>query len=523
MATLGCGRGIRHRVGIDHKAPRARTRVLPTVTLALAIGAAPLGVSAPPSAAARTPAFPTQTTFLGVSCTSPGNCTAVGYVGHEQTEPDSGPVLRPIVATERASIWGKLKVLTSYSPTQLTGVSCASPGNCAAVGYDFGSSYSNHGDDLVGYPVVASETAGSWGAVTAVTTLVGDPYSSSTIGEGFTSVSCSSVGNCTAVGGAISGDTDSEGQASYAEETNATWGPATFAGTTGLLMSVSCTSASDCTAVGGDYAYDGEYGLFDENYPIVVSESGGTWGAPIEMPIADEWALSGVSCTAAGDCTAVSGPNYVTASGGTWGAPHAVSMPGTDGGLASISCTTATSCTAVGERTSRSFGLANAESVRLIETSGTWGPVQVGGGGGLASIDCFTATTCTSVGSFDLCHADLTCVDPSTFPLYATEGAGSWPGAPTPPILGRVTPIDRALTVSWSTPLSSGGSAITGYTAVAITGLHGSPREYACSSTRTRCTITGLTRGRAYTVSVYAWNDAGSSPSSSIRTAKPLG
>ncbi len=91
---------------------------------------------------------------------------------------------------------------------------------------------------------------------------------------------------------------------------------------------MSCTAAADCTAAG----YDGG------NEAMAVSESGGVWGTPVVWPTAFETGLNagvdfdGVSCAAAGDCTAVGvvafgnpfsakqeSPAYATESNGTWG------------------------------------------------------------------------------------------------------------------------------------------------------------------------------------------------------------
>ena len=87
----------------------------------------------------------------------------------------------------------------------------------------------------------------------------------------------------------------------------------------------------------------------------------------------------------------------------------------------------------------------------------------------------------------------------------------SAPGAPT-----AVTAVagDRRLTASWTAPTITGGSTITRYTATA------SPGGAKCTSGGTRtCTILGLTNGRAYTITVTATNQTGTSVASAPSAA----
>lgn len=80
-------------------------------------------------------------------------------------------------------------------------------------------------------------------------------------------------------------------------------------------------------------------------------------------------------------------------------------------------------------------------------------------------------------------------------------------GPPGAPSAVTATAGDGQVAVSWGAPVSDGGSAITGYT-VTTTPTGGS---CAWSSGPLACTVTGLTNGTAYTISVTATNALGTS------------
>lgn len=83
------------------------------------------------------------------------------------------------------------------------------------------------------------------------------------------------------------------------------------------------------------------------------------------------------------------------------------------------------------------------------------------------------------------------------------------PGAPTAVTATASTLVSGVATISWTAPTATGGAAITGYRAVAV-----SDTTKFCVTTVTTCVITGLTPQTAYTFTVRASNAVGAGPAS---------
>jgi len=92
--------------------------------------------------------------------------------------------------------------------------------------------------------------------------------------------------------------------------------------------------------------------------------------------------------------------------------------------------------------------------------------------------------------------------------VYVAPGSTA-PGAPT-----GVSAVagDGQATVSWTAPVSNGGTAITGYTVTS------SPGNFTAPATGTSAVVSGLTDGTAYTFTVTATNAIGTSAASAPST-----
>lgn len=204
------------------------------------------------------------------------------------------------------------------------------------------------------------------------------------------------------------------------------------------LQSLDCPAAGKCEAVG-------DAGL---QHVVQVSENGRQWkageivlpsdAAPVNPPRGPEPSLRSVACAVAGDCAAVGQylaanrtmrPLLVSESGGTWGTgsepqlpANADSSPDPDqpdvgGGLSFVSCPAAGECTAVGYYTNKDAGHSYYPWV-LTESGGAWSagqdallPADAAEFGdteksaspffGFTGLSCPSAGNCTAVGGYE--------------------------------------------------------------------------------------------------------------------------
>lgn len=289
-----------------------------------------------------------------VSCASAGNCSAGGWYT------DGSRHLEAFVVSKKNGSWGKaIKVpgtgtLKAHS-AWVNSVSCATAGNCVAGGYYMDGK--NHQQAFV-----VSENNGIWRTAMKVPGTA----TPNTAVAAVNSISCASVGNCTAGGYYLNGTHPLQ----VVSEKNGVWGLAkrlagtpTFNLSSAYVTSVSCATAGNCVA-GGYYAQPRSPRI----RAFVASQTNGVWGNAIDVPglaalnTGDLANVQSVSCASVGNCEAggyyFDGSSHyqvfvVDETSGVWGAAHEI--PGTAGlnagghaWVRSVSCAKASGSCAIG-------------------------------------------------------------------------------------------------------------------------------------------------------------------------------
>ena len=134
------------------------------------------------------------------------------------------------------------------------------------------------------------------------------------------------------------------------------------------------------------------------------------------------------------------------------------------------------------------------------------------GSGTVSRIDTATnAVTSITVGA----NPSGVAVSPDGSSVWVTNQASGTVSRitfpPQPPANVTATPGNAQATISWTAPTNTGGSPITGYTATASAG-----GQSCTTTTATSCTISGLTNGTTYDISVTATNAVGVSDPSVV-------
>lgn len=300
-----------------------------------------------------------------VSCASAGNCSVGGHYYDRKGNTQLFVVDEVNGTWQPAEELPGLATLNQNPPqgpgavADLNSLSCASAGNCSA-----GGDYTDRRENSQAF--VANEVDGTWQRAEEVPgTARLNRKGSSWIG----SLSCVSAGNCSA-GGAYNLDTPRAG-VFVVDEVNGTWQQAEevpgFATLQqkgdAAILSVSCTSMGNCSA---DGYYSGRHG----QQALVVDEVNGTWQRAQEAPGISTLNRGGyaefdtVSCASAGNCSAggyysngadIVFPLIATEVNGTWqraeGLPGVGALHGGDDQaveVESVSCPSVTDCSAGG-------------------------------------------------------------------------------------------------------------------------------------------------------------------------------
>ncbi len=369
-----------------------------------------------------------------VSCASAGNCSAVG------TYTDSSYHRQGLLLTETSGKWAtavevSLPAGANASPSvALNSLSCTSAGNCTAVGNYFDSSSHLQG-------LILTETSGTWATGVEVSLPAGAGTSPNV---SLPSVSCVSAGNCTAVG--FYTDSSSYRQGLLLTETSGTWAAisATLPANgrtspSAVLLSVSCASATNCSAVG--YYNDGSF----HRQGLLLTETAGTWATAVETSLpagantSPQVSLSSVSCASVGNCSTVGfytdSSGYVqglllTEIAGTWATGVETSLPaGANASpavsIGAVSCASVGNCSAVGYYTDSS---GYVQGLLLTETAGTWATaaetsLPAGANSSpavsIGVVSCASVGNCSAVGSYNDSSAHRQ-------GLLLTETSGTW-------------------------------------------------------------------------------------------------
>jgi len=327
----------------------------------------------------------------GVACSSASACWAVG---------SSTPVASPQALIEQ---WNGVAWSTSSAaaPTAsqsdtLTGVTCASPTACWAVG-----SYQLQGSGT-SQALIESLSGTSW---TVTSPSDASPATAASLAKVacLSTMDCDAAGYDTPAGGANTPLVDHWNGSSWSSG-----GAATPSGDQRALLSGIACGGAVCEAVGSQVTNDG----FDTS--LVEQLATGTWSAG-SAPVptgTDVNALSAVTCTAGPTCFAVgSHSSQATAdtlverwTGGAWSVVPSDSVGGgLDSFLNAVTCVDSTRCWAVGDVEPNS----GKSATPLIEDwdGAKWSIVTAQNPTGsqitvLTGVSCVSATDCFAVGYY---------------------------------------------------------------------------------------------------------------------------
>ena len=418
-----------------------------------------------------------------VSCPSDNNCVAAGQYSTPNTGSSSNPAEGAIVAMTNGS-WGRVSA-PSYgsSPappgpegqTNFFSISCPKIDNCAAVGRDLNA------------PIVEVELNGTWQLVQTPTSVSGvsDTVNNAT----YSSVSCSTSGNCAAVG--------------QAEFTNSGYRSIVSVVADGILKTTVAPATPDS---------------------VVVNRVG--------IRAGDQ--LVSISCPADGNCVA---GGYVSTNHGqlatmvqiTNGVVQQVVFPpftalrSTANGETYHDAILGVSCASLGNCMVSGYYIDNEDAYDEIAftwsmVNGRWASwTKDGNFIGLAefsrryeefnNVSCSNVGGCVAVGFYTADSGQRMICAQQAPPVTA-------PGKPRN-VRGTVT--GASVKLRWNEPGSNGDAVIKGYRIEVSTNQQQWTTAKAVNRQRS-FTATNLTRGTTYSFKISAINKVGLGPASKIIT-----
>ena len=231
-----------------------------------------------PATAAHNP----QATPIAIGCVDTGDCVVAGDF-ENGNDNSLGMLLSETGGTwasgTQASLPSDGAAPTSYNAqtTILTSVSCPELDNCTVVG-----SYTD--DSGNAQALLLNQSNGAWAAGQQVALPSNENRGETEQTAGLDTVSCPSAGNC--VGGGEYTDTADNDDSLLVTESNGTWSPGVEvklpagAGMTqySAVDSVTCASVGNCTAIG---TYNDSYG---DTFAYATRELDGVWMRATQLP-----------------------------------------------------------------------------------------------------------------------------------------------------------------------------------------------------------------------------------------------
>lgn len=358
------------------------------------------------------PVGATASSLADVSCRPDGTCMAVGTYYQPSNHQHA------LAEVRKGGTWRITPTLNVAGVTSslLSGVSCAGPATCSAVGYTVSS----------GTSTAVRGLAEQWDGTTWA--IEPTPLPTGATWVSLADVSCPSPNSCIAVGGYIKGGVNAQEQPLAEQWNGMSWSvlttPNPHAENGSSFNSIDCVGVGECEVV-GDYAFA------DVDQSIIAySFDGGVWASqkPVNPGGQDINSDNSVSCVTAAACTAVGSWTNNGAlglaqywDGTSWNRQTLPHPPkSVTNQLSGVSCVAAIACTAVGESGNNlndfpSFTLVdqwNGTSWQLVPT-----PSIAGTSDSLAGVSCITPLKCVAVGSsFSTTAGGATLVESSSGP-----------------------------------------------------------------------------------------------------------
>lgn len=402
-----------------------------------------------------------------IGCSSNGNCSAVGTV-YQGTQ--ANPVVAGMAVDEINGVWQTPVSFPippqtisgqsyAYLPTSWEAMACTSTGTCLAVGVQNSNT-----------PVEVTETAGVWNTA-SVMTLPGDTAPTD-VGPtiNFRGLSCASASYCVGVGSYTSSETTNSSynpiNSMSASGSISGLGALTLVQTYSQLYTVSCPSGTTTCTAGGQET-EGSGSAID-NYPMVIAETGGSWGSPTDIsnsPGAYGASVDSIACPQLNTCSAAgvfnagsggtSSPFTIQqAADGSWSAPATLGFSvGAEYTIypSSMSCISPGNCV-LGGLFGNASKSGDTAAFYADESGGTWGsaalmPLPSDANGAYSEVGGVSCggTQCGEVGLYDSSTASN---DVSYAVTASANLEASSTGVSCPPQSGSTTVYQCTATVS---------------------------------------------------------------------------